>query len=91
MKQEDKSVQYSMKLLSALQTCFDEDSENYIGKKELLEGNNLTDFMHALFNMVPTRVYNEFTNDGSDILKCNHIANKLIFQYVAESKEDEGE
>lgn len=83
-----KVNEYAVKLLSAVQGCFDEESENHIPIKELQEGDNMTDFMHAIANMVPNMVYCKFTNEDVNNLEFNHIANKLVFQY---SNKVEGE
>jgi hypothetical protein len=79
---ENTDVQYSVKLLGAIQSCFSEDSENYIDRNELLEGNNLTHFMQALANTMPNHVYNTLTGEQVNNLEFNHIANKLVFQYA---------
>lgn len=83
----EKQYEYSAKLLSAVQSCFDEDSENYISVSELTEGSNLTHFMHALANLVPAMAYSQFTNKKVGVLDFNHIANKLAFQYSNKEKE----
>lgn len=76
-----KADEYAVKLLSAIQNCFDGDSENHIAIEELTEGDNLTDFMHAVANTVPAMLYCKFTNEDVNNLEFNHIANKLVFQY----------
>ncbi|WP_316743768.1 hypothetical protein [Pedobacter antarcticus] len=83
----EKQYEYSAKLLSAIQSCFDEDSENHISLSELTEESNLTHFMHALSNMVPAMTYTNFTKQKVNILDFNHIANKLAFQYANKEKE----
>jgi|GEM_PF-6785374 len=75
-----KQEQYFIKLLSAVNEVFDEDSEHYIGLEDLKEGENLTDFFHVLGNMMPNYIYNKLTGENENILSFNHIANTLIIQ-----------
>lgn len=89
MNKEEKAAQYAIALLSAIQTCFDDDSENPINVKELMKDNNLTHFMHALSNLAPAMVYEKFTGQDVDSLEFNHIANKLCFQYSKSVDEEE--
>ena len=76
-----KDVQYAGLLLMAIGQIFDEDNENYIDPEELMEGDNLTDFFHALANSVPTHFFNKFTGADKNQLEFNHTANQLCFQY----------
>lgn len=75
-----KRNEYFTKLLSAVNEVFNEDSENYIGINDLTEGENLTDFIHAISNLVPCYVYNKLTKQDEKLLGFNHISNTLIFQ-----------
>jgi len=75
-----KKEEYTVKLLSHLQEIFNEDSENFIDINELTEGDNGTDFIHALGNMVPTTFYQRLTGENIGNLEFNHIANRLCFQ-----------
>lgn len=54
-----------------------EDNENHID----LEDVDLTDFFHALSNILPTYVFNKYTGEDKNQLEFNHVANKLCFQY----------
>lgn len=72
-----KANHYAATILSALSEVLDEQ----IDLKELEEGDNLTDFFHALSNLVPNSVYNSITGENINILQFNHIANSLCFQY----------
>ena len=83
---KDKSIEYAAKILAQIQEIFDEDSDNYIDVKELSEGNNLTEFMHALANLAPNMVYSKFTGDDVNSLEFNHLANKLCFQFSEKAK-----
>lgn len=77
-----KDHEYAGKILSCLNQLFnDEDGENFIGVDELSKGDNGTDFIHALANIVPTTIYNKFTGSDEENLSFNHIANRLCFQF----------
>ena len=80
-KNNEKWIEYAMKLTAHLEEIFNEDCENFIDKKEFSEGDNATDFIHALANVVPYIVFNEITGDNKDQLGFNHIANRLIVQF----------
>lgn len=88
---KSKRFEYSFKINSAIEEILsNEEADNYIDPKELGNGDNLTEFFHALCNMVPTRYYQEFVDDNVDNLKVNHIANILCFQFgEIKSEEDE--
>lgn len=86
MKKDKKWIQYSAQILSAITDMFDEDNEYHIDTKELMEGNNLTEFFHALANVAPAHLFNKLTGDEKNHLEFNHIANQLCFQYI--NKED---
>jgi len=77
----EKKIEYATKLLGAIGSMFEEGNEWEIDQEELGEGDNLTEFFHALANIVPTHLYNELTGDNKDQLEFNHLANKLCFQY----------
>lgn len=79
MKKHDE---YAIKLLGAIRSVFDLESDNYISLTELEEGTNLTEFFHALANTAPAMVYESFTNENLNNLEFNHLANRLCFQYV---------
>ncbi len=78
----EKHIQYSASITAALASLFEEDSEAYINPKELENPDNMTDFIHALANVAPTYIYNEFTGDEKNQLHFNHMANQLCFQYM---------
>lgn len=73
-------IQLQAKFLSAIQTCFDEDSENYIDLNEIVENGNLNDLFHVLGTRVPQHIFSKITGQTPDPLEFNHICNKLIFQ-----------
>lgn len=78
---QEKSNEYAVALMSAIGELFEENSDYHIDTKEFSEGDNLTHFINALANVVPTAIYNDFTGDSKNYLEFNHIANRLVFQY----------
>jgi hypothetical protein len=78
----NKSEKYAVLIQEQISAMFQDDSENYINPDELLEGNNATDFLHALANIVPCSVYNRLTGEENNLLEFNHIANRLVFQNI---------
>ena len=85
-KQKEKHLKYAAILSGKISEIFDEESEWHIDKEELKDENNLTDFIHALANIMPTHVFNTFTGDEKNHLEFNHIANQLVFQYLKKSE-----
>ena len=77
---KSKQNHYFIKVCDAINCIFDEDSEHYIDLEDMMEGDNATDFFHAIGNMLPTHIYNTLTSNDSNTLDFNHIANKLIHQ-----------
>lgn len=66
------------KLLMNLGECLnDEDSEFYIDLTEV----NMTHFIHAMANILPTYIFNKYTGENKSQLEFNHVANQLCFQY----------
>lgn len=88
-KKQEKWMEYAVHISAVLQELFEEGSEHEIDEKELFEGDNLTEFMHALANVVPAQVFNKIAEMEYDYLEFNHLANRLCFQFMkmAESKE----
>lgn len=78
---ESKQQEYTLKILSRLQTLF-EGSEDGIAITELEDNGNASDFFHALANLAPAVVYNKLTQRKIGTLDFNHIANRLCFQNV---------
>lgn len=82
MSETKKETEYAIKLQEQIIQVFDSDSENFIDPNELINSDeNTTAFIHALANMVPTRIFNKLTNDNKNTLEFNHIANHLVFQF----------
>lgn len=73
----EKHMEYTELILNKLGELFEENEELM---QELSEGNNATEFIHALGNMSPTHFYNQITSESVQILEFNHIANRLCFQ-----------
>ena len=90
-KKYKKSVLYAEKIGAAIQDMFNEDSEFFIDQNELGEGDNLTHFIHALGNVVPTAIFNNLTGDQKNQLEFNHTANQLLFQYMNFIDQEKGE
>ncbi len=87
MEEKEKTVEYAEKIIQALGSLFEENSDCFISQEELLEGDNLTHFFHALGNMVPTNLYHQITGENVNILDFNHISNKLCFQYAKKTEQ----
>ncbi|WP_300977413.1 hypothetical protein [Flavobacterium sp.] len=79
-------VQLQAKLLTAIQTCFDKDSENYIDLDEIVKNGNLNDLFHVSGTRVPQHIFSKITGQNPDPLEFNHICNKLIFQDREDTK-----
>ena len=72
-------------LLNLADQLQNEENENYIDMSQI----DLTDFFHALANVLPTYVFNKYTGDTKNQLEFNHEANHLCFQYSV--KQDKSE
>lgn len=83
MKKIEKQYEYANIIIAKIAELFDENSESdfHISHEELQEGNNLTDFIHALSNVAPCYIYSQITGDKKNELQFNHLSNQLIFQY----------
>ena len=82
-----KQEEYTIKILDQLQKLFDDDNESRIDIKELEDNSNAADFFHSLANLAPTVVYSKLTLKEVGTLDFNHIANRLCFQNVTNSKD----
>lgn len=89
-KNRDKAIQYAARIVNALGELFS-DGEHEMDMEELMEGDNLTNFIHGLANIAPTMIYNELTGEERENLEFNHIANRLCFQYSTSIKNEENE
>ena len=78
---KEKYLEYAAMITSSISDMFEEGSDYHIDQEELAEGDNLTHFLHALANVVPTHIFNDITGDKKNQLEFNHTANHLCFQY----------
>ena len=76
----EKQDQYAIKIMAQLQEMFDENCENYIDINELAEGDNATDFTHALATIAPAMIVGKLMNQEFDALGFNHMANRICAQ-----------
>lgn len=88
-RKNQKYLQYAGMITGAIGSMFQEDSEWALDQEELMEGDNLTHFMHALTNVAPTQLFNKLTGDSKNHLEFNHVANQLCFQYMKKVEEKE--
>ena len=65
-------------LLSLSEQLNNDENEYHIDMQEV----DLTDFFHALANILPTYIFNKYTGEDKNQLEFNHIANQLCFQYA---------
>ncbi|MDR1653002.1 MAG: hypothetical protein LBS01_05035 [Prevotellaceae bacterium] len=85
-KDKTKLEVYSMAIFKAVINVFDEENENFICKFSEVD---LMQFMHAFANIAPAMLYNKTTGESGDLLEFNHIANRLVFYYLLEKREEE--
>lgn len=88
MSKNEKYLQYAAMITGAIGSMFEEDSEWAVDQEELMEGDNLTHFIHALANVAPAHVFNNLTGDSKNHLEFNHVANQLCFQYMNKAREE---
>lgn len=53
MSKNKKYLQYAAMITGAIGSMFEEDNEWAVDQEELMEGDSLTHFMHALANVAP--------------------------------------
>lgn len=82
-----REIQFYAKISQAIQTLFDEDSENQIDIEILEEEGALNDFFHVLANRVPQMVFAKLTHQNLDPLEFNQTMTKLIFTKAIEQAE----
>lgn len=80
-KQNEKYPYYATLIAAKLQELFDKDDACGIDLQELIEDDQITEFMFAVACVAPAFIYNKFTQQDVDYLEFNHIANKLCFQF----------
>lgn len=90
-KDTKKWMIYAVQISAALNELFEKGSEHAIDQEELFEGDNLTEFMHALANVVPAKVCNTITGSDHSWLEFNQMANTMCVQFMmAAIEEKEG-
>ena len=80
-KQEEKYPYYATLIVAKLQELFDKDDACGIDLQELIDDDQVTEFMFAVACVAPAFIYNKFTQQDVDYLAFNHIANNLCFQF----------
>lgn len=76
-KDQEKRYIYAAQIVEKVAELIEEE----ITEEELLRGDNLTQFIHALSTIAPNLIYEGMTNNKVDNLAFNHIANRLVLQY----------
>ncbi len=77
-----KYFEYSAIIQSHLMEMFESESRFHIDQMELVDGENMKAFLHALATVVPCQLYNEATKEETNHLEFNHIANHLVFEFA---------
>ena len=82
-QKHDKATEYARRISMKICEVFeDPESEYYISKDEILEGDNITDFFHALGNIAPYSIYLTLTGNEHDQISFNHLCNRLLVQQM---------
>ena len=76
----DKRKWVRKKIIIAVGSLFDEDSDNFIGETEFI-GDDGSAFMHAMLNLAPAYFYKKTVDPEADLLDVNYEANRLIHQF----------
>lgn len=81
---KEQSYQYAAIIQGAIAEMLNEDSESdyKISLSDFNDEDKATAFLHALANIVPCNIYKKLTQDDTDILGFNHIANRLVYQFT---------
>lgn len=74
----DVQLKYYTKIVAALSSVFDPESEHFINVLD--EDFNLNDFIHVLATRAPQRAFEKLTHEDLDPLAFNHLCNRLIMQ-----------
>ena len=75
-----KENEYAKKIIIAIGSLFDEDSDNHMDETEFSGGDGAA-FMHALLNLAPAYFYKKTVDPEADLLDVNYEANRLIHQF----------
>ena len=73
----NKEKEYVTKIISQLQTIFDEDCENQIDPNDFDNDENSKDFFHAIATIAPAIVMGQLLQKKFDPLEFNHLANRI--------------
>lgn len=82
-----KENEYAKKIIIAIGSLFDEDSDNFIGETEI-DGEDGAAFMHAMLNLAPAYFYKKTVDANADLLDVNYEANRLIHQFSKNKKNE---
>lgn len=82
MKELPKEIEFAAKLLEVVADALSDDiNDNHIEFSD----DDMTEFIHALTNVMPTMFYNRITGNELNNLEFNHLANRLCFQFMKEN------
>ena len=81
MKKEDE---YAMKIVAQVANMLDmqEEGENFIDMEEFNDDDNMLAFTYAISILAPTLIVKKMTGKDFDVLSFNHMANRLIYQFM---------
>lgn len=84
MEQKLKNeFEYAQKLLKHITIIFSEpENPNYIDLSTLDNQDKITQFMHAVGNIVPASVFNSVFGEEKDLLAVNQICTQLCFEFA---------
>ena len=88
-QQNEKWIEYAMRISGALGELFSEDSDHYLGE-DFFDKADTAAFFHALLTVAPQHMFKKLAKDyeDSDHLALNQLATRLIFQF-SNSKNEE--
>jgi len=72
---------YAALIAAKVLELFDSEKGGSIPDEDFETNENVSHFIHALANLVPSYIYAEITGDAKNLIEFNHLANKLVFQY----------
>jgi len=81
-RSEEKIVEYTSIIVDCLNQLLEKDNDFSLDTDELIEGENLSIFFHALSTVVPSHFFQILTGNKKSFLEFNHLANHLCFQYM---------
>lgn len=69
------ALKYATEILLSISAAQDEELISNVESDDELKA-----FLHAVANVVPTMIHNQFTGEDKNWLEMNHIANHLCFE-----------